>query len=99
MGGAIETEAAIAAARAAFDGWGRLSGKAPSAVLLRVADLIEPNAEPMARIETLETGEPIAQSRGEVSGAADLWRYAASLARTLHSDSHSTLGPDTSGQD
>lgn len=97
LGGVVETEAAIAAARAAFDGWSRLSGKARATVLLKVADLIETNVEPMARIETLETGKPIAQSRGEVSGAADLWRYAAALARTLHGDSHNTLGPDMLG--
>ena len=96
-GGEAEVEAAIAAARAAFAGWSRLSGKSRAAVLLKVADLIEANVEPMARIETLETGKPIAQARGEVSGAADLWRYAASLARTLHGDSHNTLGPDMMG--
>ncbi len=99
LGGMAETDAAIAAARAAFDAgvWSRLSGKARAAVLLRVADLIEAKAEPMARLETLESGKPISQSRGEVSGAADLWRYAASLARTLHGDSHNTLGPDMLG--
>ncbi len=96
-GGVAEVEAAVGAARTAFDGWSRLSGKARATVLLKVADLIEAHAEPMARIETLETGKPIAQSRGEVSGAADLWRYAASLARTLHGDSHNTLGPDMLG--
>ena len=88
---------AVAAARAAFDGWSRQSGKARAAVLLQVADLIEADAEPMARIETLETGKPIAQERGEVPGAADLWRYAAALARTLHGDSHNTLGADMLG--
>ena len=99
LGGVAETDAAVAAARAAFDAgvWSRLSGKARAAVLLRVADLIEANVEPMARLETLESGKPISQSRGEVSGAADLWRYAASLARTLHGDSHNTLGPDMLG--
>ena len=99
LGGVAETDAAIAAARAAFDAgvWSRVSGKARAAVLLRVADLIEANVEPMARLETLESGKPISQSRGEVSGAADLWRYAASLARTLHGDSHNTLGPDMLG--
>lgn len=99
LGGNAETEAAIAAARAAFDAgvWSRLSGKARATVLLKVADLIETQVEPMARIETLESGKPIAQARGEVSGAADLWRYAASLARTLHGDSHNTLGPDMLG--
>lgn len=91
-----EADAAIAAARAAFDDgrWSRLTGKARAAVLLRVADLIEARAEPMALIETLETGKPITQARGEVTGAADLWRYAAALARTVHGDSHDSLGDD-----
>jgi betaine-aldehyde dehydrogenase len=95
-GGKVEAEAAIAAARAAFDDgrWSRLSGKARAAVLLRTADLVEANVERMALLETLESGKPISQSRGEVNGAADLWRYAASLARTLHGDSHNSLGED-----
>ena len=99
LGGLAETDAAIAAARAAFDGgaWSRASGKTRATFLLKVADMIEANVEPMARIETLETGKPISQARGEVSGAADLWRYAASLARSLHGDSHNTLGPDMLG--
>jgi betaine-aldehyde dehydrogenase len=99
LGGAPETEAAIHAARVAFDDgrWSGLSGKARAAVLLRVADLIEANVEPLALMETLESGKPIAQSRGECGGAADLWRYAAALARTSQGDSHNTLGPDMLG--
>ena len=94
-----ETNAAIAAARAAFDSgvWSGISGKQRAAVMLRVADMIEANVERMALFETLESGKPITQSRGEVSGAADLWRYAASLARTMHGDSHNTLGEDMLG--
>jgi betaine-aldehyde dehydrogenase len=95
-GGVAETEAAISAARGAFDDgrWSRLSAKARAAVLLRVADLIEANVERLALLETLESGKPISQSRGECGGAADLWRYAAALARTSHGDSHNTLGED-----
>ncbi|MDM7930376.1 aldehyde dehydrogenase family protein [Tabrizicola sp.] len=95
-GGAPEAEAAIAAARAAFDDgrWSGLPGKARAAVLLRVADLIEANVERMALLETLESGKPISQSRGEVGGAADLWRYAASLARGVTGESHNALGGD-----
>jgi betaine-aldehyde dehydrogenase len=91
-----DAEAAITAARRAFDDgrWSQLSGKARATLLLRVADLIEANVERMALLETLESGKPITQARGEISGAADLWRYAASLARTLHGDSHNSLGPD-----
>lgn len=99
LGGAPETEAAIAAARAAFDDgrWSRMSGKDRAAVLLRVADLIEANVERLALLETLESGKPIAQARGECGGAADLWRYAAALARTSTGESHNSLGPDMLG--
>lgn len=95
-GGKAEAEAAIASARAAFDDgrWSGLSGKARATMLLKVADLIEANVERMALLETLESGKPITQARGEIGGAADLWRYAASLARTLHGDSHNSLGKD-----
>ena len=99
LGGADEVDQAILAARTAFDAgrWSGLSGKARATVLLRVADLIEANVERIALFETLESGKPITQARGEVSGAADLWRYAASLARTMHGDSHNTLGDDMLG--
>ena len=99
LGSVTETEAAVGAARAAFDDgrWSRLSGKARAAVLNKVADLIEANEERLALIETLESGKPISQARGECGGAADLWRYAASLARTSHGESHNALGDDMLG--
>jgi betaine-aldehyde dehydrogenase len=99
LGSAIETEAAIKAARTAFDDgrWSRLSGKARAIVLNKVADLIEANGERLALIETLESGKPISQARGECGGAADLWRYAASLARTTTGESHNALGADILG--
>lgn len=99
LGAEADAEAAIKAARIAFDSgvWSRISAKERAAVLLKVADLIEANVERMALLETLESGKPITQSRNEVSGGADLWRYAAALARTEHGDSHNTLGEDMLG--
>ena len=98
-GGATDACAAITAARQAFDSgtWSRLAGKARAAVLLTVATLIEANVERIALLETLESGKPISQARGEIAGSADLWRYAAALARTLHGDSHNSLGSDMLG--
>ena len=96
QGTETDAKAAISAARAAFDagGWSRCAARERAAVLLRVADLIEANVERFALIETLESGKPITQSRGEIAGAADLWRYAAALARTVEGDSFNGLGPD-----
>ncbi|MTH99054.1 aldehyde dehydrogenase family protein [Roseibium sp. RKSG952] len=98
-GGALEVDAAVAAARRAFDagGWKHTSGKERAQVLHRVAGLIAGNIERIALLETLESGKPIYQARAEIEGAVDLWRYAAALARTLHGDSHNALGSDMLG--
>ena len=68
--------------------------RAPSApaILLKAADLIEARAEEIARLDALESGKPIAQARGEIAGAVDIWRYAAALARDLHGESYANLG-------
>ena len=57
LGTATETEAAIKAARAAFDDgrWSGLSAKDRAVTLNKVADLIEANEERLAVIETLES--------------------------------------------
>ncbi len=98
-GGTEDTEMAISATRAAFDDgrWSDLSGKDRATILLKTADLIDQNRTRIARLEVLESGKPISQAEAEIEGAADLWRYAASLARTQHGDSHNTLGKDMLG--
>jgi betaine-aldehyde dehydrogenase len=94
-----EADLAISAARAAFDRgpWPRMTASERSKVLLDVAALIERDAELLAMLDTLECGKPIAQARGEIAGAADIWRYAAALARDLHGESFSTIGPHKLG--
>lgn len=98
-GDANDASGAIAAARRAFERgvWSDLSGKERATLLLKVADLIDENRPRIARLEVLESGKPISQALGEIEGAADIWRYAASLARTLHGDSHNSLGRDMLG--
>jgi len=63
--------------------------------LLKVSELVRRDAEELALAESLETGKPITQSRNEVAGTAELWEYAASLARNTQGDAHNALGPDT----
>jgi betaine-aldehyde dehydrogenase len=93
--GEAEVEAALSAARRAFDEgpWPRMTGAARSKLLLDVAALIERDSELLATLDVLESGKPIAQARAELAGAADIWRYAAALARDVHGESYSTLGP------
>ncbi|MBX3598198.1 MAG: aldehyde dehydrogenase family protein [Rhizobiaceae bacterium] len=90
----VDVERAILAAHKAFEKgpWPRMKAGERAAILLRAADLIESRLEEIARLDALESGKPIAQARGEIAGAADIWRYAASLARTLHGESYGNLG-------
>lgn len=98
-GNQADTEAAILAARQAFDSgvWRRMSGKDRSIILLKVSQLVEENLEKLAVLEVIESGKPISQSRDEMGGVVDLWRYAASLARMVQGESHNALGPDMMG--
>ncbi|NKX52242.1 aldehyde dehydrogenase family protein, partial [Arthrobacter deserti] len=95
-GAEADVDRAVAAARRALDeGWRQSSGSERSKLLLKVADLVRRDAESLALAETLETGKPITQSRNEVASTAELWEYAASLARNTQGDAHNALGADT----
>ena len=98
-GTAADARAAIAAARQAFDKgpWPHETASARSRVLLKTADLIDRDREILALMDSLESGKPIAQARGEVEGTADIWRYAAALARELSGESYASLGSDRLG--
>jgi acyl-CoA reductase-like NAD-dependent aldehyde dehydrogenase len=93
-GGRADAERAIVAARTAFDDgpWPGMTASERAGVLLKTADAIDRDRDLLAHLDSLESGKPIAQARGEIEGAADIWRYAAALARTLHGKSYASLG-------
>jgi betaine-aldehyde dehydrogenase len=97
--GVDDAERAIAAARRAFDHgpWSRMKGAERARILRDVAEGILQRKHELATLESLENGKPVAQALAEVEGAADLWHYAATLARNLHGDSYNTLGESTLG--
>ena len=85
---------AVVVAREAFSDrrWAGISGSDRADVLLRAAQLIRARADELALLETLETGKPISQARGEVLGGANIFEYAAGGARALHGDTFNNLG-------
>ena len=89
-----DVDIAVASARLAFDDrrWSGQSGGVRAGVLLKTAGLIRERLEEIAYWETLESGKPISQTKGEVAGCADMFEYASGLARSLHGDSHNNLG-------
>ena len=81
-GGIAEAEAAIAAARRAFDCtlWPQ-SPRERQNVLLQWADGLEVKAEDLAKVLTLTNGKPLAHSLGEIAASVSEIRYYAGLAR------------------
>jgi succinate-semialdehyde dehydrogenase/glutarate-semialdehyde dehydrogenase len=86
-GDAESADAAVGAARAAFASWSALSPSARRDYLVKAALLIETHCEQIATLLTTEMGKTLAQSRGEVMGAADVVRQMSDLALHLRSGS------------
>ena len=97
--GAEDVDAAVMAAKTAFEdaSWRLMKGADRAKLLHRVAEIIREDADELAYIEVLESGKPIAQAKGEMQGTAELWEYAATLARHTYGDTYNTLGPDMLG--
>jgi len=81
-GSAADVLAAVAAARTAFDDgpWPRTPATERSAILFRVADLLDRNRSRIATIDTLDTGKTLVESGVDVDDVAAVFRYYAALA-------------------
>ncbi|GAB7024233.1 betaine-aldehyde dehydrogenase [Salidesulfovibrio brasiliensis] len=77
-----DTKAAIAAARRAFDtdGWPETPAADRARLLFKLADLIERDREELARLESLDTGKTVEESRWDMDDIAGIFRYFAGLA-------------------
>ncbi len=85
-GGVEEVDAAVAAARAAFESpeWANMPAAQRERLLLRLADLIEQDQDAIAAIETLDNGMPHAIARQMAVGSAvSVIRYNAGWPRRM----------------
>ena len=98
-GDAADIDLAVASARRAFDDgrWSRRSPAERKAVLLRLADLIEENAEELALLDSLEAGKPITDCREtDLPETIKTFRWYAEAADKLY-DSIAPTGRDALG--
>jgi len=84
MAGKADVDRAVAAAQAAFPSWSRMDAGARGRILLKLADRIEDNLEELARLESLDTGHPLRDSRTlDVPRTALCFRYFGGMADKL----------------
>jgi len=76
--GAADIDAAVAAARAAFEDrrWSGLSPAQRKRVMIKFADLVQKNGDRLALTETLDMGKPVKYARSvDVNSAANCLRW------------------------
>ena len=77
-----DINAALDAAHAAFETWGKTSATERSNILLKIADRMEQNLDLLARAETWDNGKPIRETTAaDIPLAIDHYRYFASVIR------------------
>ncbi|KNY14067.1 aldehyde dehydrogenase [Shinella sp. SUS2] len=83
--GVAEADAAVKAAREAFDNgpWPRLSGKERAGYLRAIAQGIRDRLPELARMETRDNGKPLAESEWDLADAAGCFDFYADLAEEL----------------
>lgn len=70
-----DTQSAIAAARAALPDWADTPPPARGAILNKASQIISARLDQMAEILTREEGKTLAESKGEVARARDIFQY------------------------
>ena len=86
-GGAADIDAAVAAARSAFDGaWGRTTAVERGRILYRIGALVLENIDELAQLEALDVGKPLTQARADVVALARYMEFYAGAVDKLHGE-------------
>jgi acyl-CoA reductase-like NAD-dependent aldehyde dehydrogenase len=87
LAGRADIDKAVRAAQQAFPAWARMAAADRGRILLKLADLIEANTEELARLESLDTGHPLKDSRAlDVPRTAACFRYFGGMADKFQGD-------------
>ncbi|MED0678023.1 5-carboxymethyl-2-hydroxymuconate semialdehyde dehydrogenase [Aneurinibacillus thermoaerophilus] len=83
-GKAEDIHLAVQAARQAFDEgpWRTMGVAKRLEYIVRIADLIEANAEELSYLESLDTGLPISQTKKQAARAAENFRFYAEMVKS-----------------
>jgi len=84
-----DVERAVAAARRTFDEgtwWPGTPARERGRILLNAADIVSRELEPLARMESLDSGKTIVEARDDMEGVAHIFEYLAGWATKIDGD-------------
>jgi betaine-aldehyde dehydrogenase len=85
---AADVDAAVAAARRAFDEgpWKDSTAQERGRILLRLAEIVRAHAPALAELETRNSGKPIGEAEGDLEDVATCFEYYGGLATKIQGD-------------
>jgi aldehyde dehydrogenase (NAD+) len=85
--GPAEVDAAVAAARAAFEGaWGRLTATERGRLLVKLGEAVAARVEELGALESRDTGKPLSQGRADMVATARYFEFYGTAADKLHGE-------------
>src|SRR5438876_10638878 len=97
LSGEADANAAVAAARAAFEQWRLVPAPKRGEILFRVGELLKQHKEELARTMTQEMGKVLKETRGDVQEGIDMAYYMGGEGRRLFGYSVPVELPNKSG--
>ena len=83
---AKDVDAAVAAARRAFESWREVTAQERGRILLRLATRMRNELPRLAELETRNSGKPIVESEFDLTDVATCFEYYGGLATKLHGE-------------
>jgi aldehyde dehydrogenase (NAD+) len=85
--GAADVDAAVKAARAAFEGaWGRLTATERGRLLMKLGAAVAARVDELGALEARDTGKPLGQGRADMVATARYFEFYGSAADKVHGE-------------
>jgi betaine-aldehyde dehydrogenase len=81
--GQEDVDRAVTAAATAFESWQKTTPQERMTLLLKLADIVDQNADELARLESSQTGKPLNVAAVDMPAIADNLRFFAGAARNM----------------
>jgi malonate-semialdehyde dehydrogenase (acetylating)/methylmalonate-semialdehyde dehydrogenase len=87
-----EVRRAVAAAKAAFQGWAAVPAVRRARVLFKFKDLVERHSDELARLVTAEHGKVVSDSLGSITRGLEVVEFACGIPHLLKGDFTENVG-------
>ena len=90
-----DVEAALKSAAKGLEVWKKTPPWQRSYIIRRIADKMREKQDVLAKWMTLETGKPLAEAKGEIGGAADIFEWNAEETKRIYGQTVESRFEDT----